>query len=66
MSGACGHKWEAQYLLSPTARREVVVGGTRIPVRGDCVYVSQECVERRGHDGPHRSLTNVTKENRGR
>lgn len=32
-----------------------------IPVRGDRVFVAQKCCLPDSHEGPHRSLSNVTK-----
>ncbi len=58
-SHRCGHKWRAPYLLSPTAPREIIAGNIRIPVKGDTLYVEQECSLPKGHDGTHRSLSNV-------
>lgn len=43
----CGYKWKAPYLLPPPSKKVTSIG--------------QECAEPQGHEGPHRSLTNVTK-----
>lgn len=51
---SCGYRWLAPYLLPPGAPRNV-----RVPVRGARVMVEQECALAEGHDGPHRSSTNV-------
>jgi hypothetical protein len=57
----CGYKWKATYLLAPNVPRKIVTGRFTIPVRGDYILEEQECVLPAGHDGPHRSLTNVTR-----
>ena len=57
----CGFEWYAPYLLPP-GTTEVLVGGMRMQVRGDSIQVHQKCVQEQGHNGPHRSRTNVIKE----
>lgn len=59
----CDFKWMAPYLLPPGTTKLLIHGGKySVPVKGDMIHIEQECCLVRGHDGPHRSLTNVIKD----
>lgn len=58
----CGFTWKAPFILAPGAPKEIVAGRVRVPVKGDRIFIQQECIENIGHVGkgkPHRSATNV-------
>jgi hypothetical protein len=53
----------APYLLPPGTTELLIHGGKySVPVKSDRIHIEQECCLVRGHDGPHRSLTNVIKD----
>lgn len=60
----CGHKWEAPYAWPPGVRPGTFVVPGLGTVTRDRKTVPQECSLPRGHEGPHRSLSNVTCEQR--
>lgn len=60
MSALCGYRWYAPFPLPPDTPQAIVVPWAWMPVQVDRVSLVQECVRPKGHDGPHRSSTNVT------
>lgn len=56
----CAYEWWAPYLSPPGTpnERQVEFGGVRVTVKGN-VSIKQKCSQPKGHDGPHRSSTNV-------
>lgn len=57
----CGFEWYATYLLPP-GTTEIYTGDAKIPVKDNSIQKHQKCILEQGHDGPHRSRTNVIKE----
>ncbi len=60
-AAACGFRWKAQRIPTPGIPRnhvELLHGGGVVV---NATMVPQECVEPKGHDGPHRSRTNVVR-----
>lgn len=55
----CKHTWKAPYLHPPGQPPMIRAGGMDIPVRGPVTHVPQNCCLTAGHEGPHRSLSNV-------
>lgn len=57
----CGYSWFAPYILPPSHDRTIQFGEVRATGVG-AISIQQKCSLPKGHDGPHRSNTNVITE----